>query len=217
MKKSVVFTHRCLPGWAGPYAETHVALLGEGVIPQLFQVLGPQVFVRVTGQCILTWWEGNHSILQWTSPEHQTTEAMRHTSKTRDRSQFYKSIKRGLEWSSASFFNPKLTANMSHNFSIHFNTSIQSSTDYDYNISHIIYENRIISRGNNIRRLCGRLAHSLKIKRSSLLRSPETELTAGRSPGAASAIIEKGRARTAPRSADRWTMTRRSTWPPERL
>lgn len=47
-----------LPGGAGSYAEAHVALLGEGVVPQLFEVLGSQVFVRVPGHGILTWWMG---------------------------------------------------------------------------------------------------------------------------------------------------------------
>lgn len=45
---------RCLPGRAGSYAEAHVSLLGEGVIPQLLEVLRPQVFVRVPGHGILT-------------------------------------------------------------------------------------------------------------------------------------------------------------------
>lgn len=59
---------RCLPDWAGSYTETHVPLLGERVIPQLFEVLRPQVFVRVPGHCILTWLEGwNHKILMLTS------------------------------------------------------------------------------------------------------------------------------------------------------
>ena len=43
-----------LPGRARSYTEAHVALLGQRIIPQLFQVLGPQVLVRVPSHCILT-------------------------------------------------------------------------------------------------------------------------------------------------------------------
>jgi len=65
---------RCLPGWAGSYAETHVPLLGEGVIPQLFEVLRPQVFVRVPGQCILTWYGGwYHEILVYFKKQNKKT------------------------------------------------------------------------------------------------------------------------------------------------